>query len=306
MRLSILVVCLSCATAACAAAPGPRELVHPFPPTGPVEVAGAVQANRVMRAIQRYATPTFTDLLAMHVANTLQDADDAPAVVTRKHRQVGNVALSYVSAAAPDGRTLLFAPAAGAGRTVLRPVAIVATMPYVVVTTGDVPWKTLGELVRDAGPRDSRLLFASPGGLSAGHAALRSLRARMRIPVEPVSYNGGNAALQAVAQKQVVASLVPLPTVLPYLPAGRVKAIAIADTRRHPAISDIRTSAESGFDGFEAAGAFAVFAPSATPPGVVRDLDRKLARIGAGDARDLFEAFGLRLEHRSGFPSARE
>src|SRR5688500_12996127 len=232
----VAILCLTWPALAPAAAPKPRELVHPFPPTGPVEVAGAVQANRVMRAVQRYAHPAFSDALALHVAHTLQDADDAPPVVTRKHRQAGNVALSYVSAAAADGRTLLFAPAAGAVGGLVTPIAVVATMPYVVVTTSDVPWKTLGELIRDAVPRESRLFFGSPGGLSAGHAAIAKLRSHARIPVEAVSYNGGNAALQAIAQKQVSAALVPLPTVLPYLPAGRVTAIAITDRRRHPAI----------------------------------------------------------------------
>ena len=298
IRVLALVLCLVWSAAAFSAAPKPRELVHPFPATGPVEVAGALRGNRVMRAMQRYSSSAFTDHLALHIAHTLQDAAEAPPVVTRKHRQVGNVALTYVSAAAPDGRTLLFAPAAGAVRRVLTPIAIVATMPYVVVTTSDVPWKTLPELVRDAAPRESRLLFASPGGGSAGHAAVAFLRARLRVPVEAVTYNGGNAALQAVATKQVNASLVPLPTALPYLPAGRVRAIAIADTRRHPAIPDVRTSAEAGFEGFEATGAFAVFAPPATPSEIVRGLDTQLGRIDTRDALELFGMLGLRLGHQ--------
>jgi len=297
MRFAVLMLCVACGTDALAALQ-PRELVHPFPPTGPIEVAGAVQANRVMRAIQRYSTSVFTDTLARHVANTLQDEADAPPVVTRKHRQVGNAALSYVSAAAPDGRTLLFAPAAGAVRDALTPIAVVATMPYVVVTTSDVPWRTLGEVFRDAVPRENRLLFASPGGMSAGHAALAMLRSRQRVPVEAVTYNGGNAALQAVATQQVVASFVPLPTVLPYLPAGRVRAIAIADVRRHDAIPDVRTSAEAGYAGFLAVGSFAVFAPKATPQETVRGIDARLQRIGTRDAFELFGMLGLRLGHQ--------
>ena len=298
MRFFVLLLCLVWPAAALPAAPTPRELVHPFPPTGPHEVAGAVRGNRVMRAMQRYSTSAFTDLLALHVAHTLQDAADAPAVVTRKHRQLGNVALSYVSAAAPDGRTVLFAPVAGAARDALTPVAMVATMPYVVVTTADVPWKTLGEVFRDAVPRESRLLFASPGGTSAGHAALSMLRSRQRVPVEAVTYNGGNAALQAVATQQVVASFVPLPTVLPYLPAGRVRAIAIADVRRHEAIPEVRTSAEAGYAGFIATGSFGVFAPKATPRETVRELDAKLVNVATRDAAELFSALGLRLGHQ--------
>jgi hypothetical protein len=65
------------------AAASSRELVHPFPPAGPTEVAGATRANRVLRAVQTYSAPSFTDTLAAHVAHTLRGASDERVTVRR-------------------------------------------------------------------------------------------------------------------------------------------------------------------------------------------------------------------------------
>src|SRR5438552_2798267 len=106
----IAALLLACGqTAAAARAPEPIQLVHPFPPTGPVEIAGTVAANKVLRTVQNYSAPAFTDILAIHVAQTLQGETDPPSVVTRKSRQGGHDAALFVSSAAADGRTLLLA-----------------------------------------------------------------------------------------------------------------------------------------------------------------------------------------------------
>jgi tripartite-type tricarboxylate transporter receptor subunit TctC len=140
----IAALLLACGqTAAATRIPEPVELVHPFPPTGPVEIAGTVAANKVLRTVQRYSAPAFSDILAMHVAQTLQGESDPPSLVTRKPRQGGHDAAVYVSSAAADGRTLLLAseiPAAKAGSRAdraLRPVALVASMPFVLIASSE-------------------------------------------------------------------------------------------------------------------------------------------------------------------------
>jgi tripartite-type tricarboxylate transporter receptor subunit TctC len=100
------------------------------------------------------------------------------------------------------------------------------------------------------------LLIGSAGEKSAAHVAIELLRLRHGLPIEPIAYNGGNAALQAVATKQVSTALVPLPAVLSYLGAGRIKALAIAEPRRHPGIPTVQTTAEGGVRDFEATGWF--------------------------------------------------
>src|SRR6185503_18303094 len=129
----------------------------------------------------------------------------------------------------------------------------------------------LGDLIRTARAAPTRSFIASAGEQSPAHAAIALFR-RQGLPIEPLGYNGGYAALQAAATKHVSAALVPLPAALPYLPGGKIKALAIAEARRHPMIPAVPTSAESGFPALDATTSFYVFVPAATPARVVREL----------------------------------
>lgn len=310
--LAIAMLSLACAgEAASGDALRPRELVHPYPPTGPVEIAGTVQASKMLRAMQRYTVPAFTDVLAEYVAQTLQGESDDRVSVTRKSRRDGNEAIAAVSSAAPDGRTLLLAnpipiPESRAARatstvtTGLRPVALVASMPYVLIARTDATAQNLSDVIRDARAAPGRLLIGSAGERTASHIAIEILHSQFDIPIRPVAYNGGTAALQSLVTKQVSAALVPLPAVLPYLAGGRIKALAIAEARRHPGIPDVQTTTEAGARGFEASGWFGVFAPARTPTARVQELSALLERgTEPEEPRRFFSDLGLRLEHRS-------
>jgi tripartite-type tricarboxylate transporter receptor subunit TctC len=288
------------------AAPGrassPRELVHAFPPTGPVEVAGVPVASKALRTMQQHAVPAFTDVLAQHVAHTLQGASSEPVVVTRKSRHGGNEAAAAVAAAAADGRTLLLASAAAsAGLTTptlshLKRVALVASMPFVLIARHEFSEANVLALMRS---RDGRVLVGTGGDKSVAHLAIERLRARSGSAIEPVPYNGGVAALHAVATRQLSIAVVPLPAVLPYLGSGHVRIVAIAEMRRHPAIPNAPTNAEAGLADLEAIGGFAVFARSGTPPSIIDSLNAVLARgLRSGQTQEVFADFGLRLEHR--------
>lgn len=305
-RLLIAVFCL---TAGSAAASSPanvsRELVHPYPPTGPIEIAGTAPAGKVLRTLQRYSVPAFTDVLAAHVGHTLQGPSDAPVAVTRKSRQGGNEAFVAVSSAAADGRTLLLAsrvpsPATAVAAGGLRPVALVASMPFVIVAGGVPKPATLGELIDQTRRASKNHFVASAGERSTAHVGIELLRTRYGLRLEPVAYNGANAAIQAILTRQIETALVPLPAALPYLSGGGLRALAVTDAQRHPRIAHVQTAGEAGLAGFETAGWFGVFAPAATSQTVVRDLNALLARgPEAGDTRQAFFDLGLRLEHRA-------
>jgi tripartite-type tricarboxylate transporter receptor subunit TctC len=320
MRLILIAVFAvsSAHVAVTRAASGPRELVYAFPPAGPAEVVGTAPSDKVLRTMQRYAAPAFTDVLAMHVAHALQGPDDQPLTLARKPRQAGREALAKLSAAPPDGRTLLLAsgaaaPAAGTlrdgapGSAELRPIAVVASMPYVLIAMTTSRYATAGNLVDDAGAASSRALIGSPGERSAGHVAIQRLRFLHGRAIEPVAYNGGVNAAHAVVTRQVGAALVPLPAALPNLVPGRLKALAIADARRHPGIPLVPTNEEAGIPALDATGWFTVFAAAATPPWVIRDLQARLSRAAHPvDARQAFYDLGLRLEPSAAAPDQRE
>ena len=301
-RLLIVLLCSACAQSALAdSAVRPRELVHPFPATGPIEIAGTTAADKVLRTMQRYANVPFTDLLASHVAHTLRGASDPPVTVVRRPQQRGNHAAASVAAALPDGRTLLLGNAAPdrGGGSGLRAVALVAAMPFVLIATADSKYAGLDDWLRETRAVNERLFVASPGERSAAHVGLEALRSLHAVPLQALAYNGGHAALQAVATKQVNAGLVPLPAVLPYLRGGRLKALALTEQRRHPSIPQVQTSAEAGVPDFESVSWFGLFAPAATPQSAVREINVLLARRPSEQAHETFFDLGLRLEHRA-------
>ncbi|HYH41545.1 MAG TPA: tripartite tricarboxylate transporter substrate-binding protein [Burkholderiales bacterium] len=302
MRHGLLAaLCLILSPAFASTPAGPRALVHAYPPTGPAEVAGVALASKVLRTMQQHAVPAFTDVLALHVAYTLQGESSQVVAVTRKTRQSGAEAAAAVASAAADGRTLLLAgtdaePTGRSPTLQLRPVALVASMPFVLVAHSESSSGEILDLIR--GTR-GRLLVGSAGEKTVSHAAIERLRARRGSTIEAVPYNGGIAALHAVATRQVSAALVPLPAVLPYLAAGHVRLLAIAEPRRHPRIPQVPTSAEVGLPELDAVSAFGVFAPVATPLPVVRELEAALARgERSAETREVFLDFGLRLEYR--------
>ena len=298
---SLLVLAALLQSCAHAAAPPPRELVHPFPPGGLTEVIGATRASRTLRAMQRYASPAFTDLLAAHVANTLQGSTSERVAVTRRHRRGGNEASASVASAPADGRALLLtaipitpvrAQASAAAR--LDTVAFVARMPYAWVSHDS---RDLAELLR-GGTR--RLLTAHPGERTVAYWPLGRLRDDPAIALEPVAYNGGVAALNALAGGQVAAALVPLPAALPYTGSGRLRLLAIADAKRHETLPHVPTTAEAGLDRAEAVLGFEVLAPSGTHASLLRPIGAALSRVAeAEDTRTLLLGYGLRLEYRS-------
>jgi len=295
---NVLIAVLYFACQQAAAAGDGRELVHAYPPTGPIEVAGTSASSRVMRTMQRYAMPAFTDILALHVAQTLQGESHDAVLVTRRPRQSGHDAAAYVSNAPADGRTLLLASSPPVTGQLLRPVALVASMPYVFVTTSDSGQKNFAAVIRQT-KLSARLLIGTPGEKSPAHVSLELLRARSASSIEPVAYNGGIAALQAVATKQVMTALIPLPAALPYLGGNRLTVLAIADARRHVRVPQAQTSAEAGWADFQASGWFGLFAPSATPQSAIRNINAALSKSPQSEAAQVFEDFGLRLEHRT-------
>jgi tripartite-type tricarboxylate transporter receptor subunit TctC len=257
----------------------------------------------MLLAMQRYTMPAFTDLLASHTAQALQGESDEPFAVVRKPRQGGKEASTFVGGAAADGRTLLLAssPAADSRARGLAPIATVATMPYVLIAGGDRSPAKLGELIDGTRSSGSRLLVGSAGERTAGHVAIDLLRSRAGLRLEPVAYNGGNAALNALVTKQVNVAIVPLPAVLPYIGGGRLSALVIAQSHRHARIPDVQTSDEAGLGELKAASSFAVFAPAAIRQATIRELRTNLARALEADAmRELFSDWGLESNAQRG------
>ena len=287
---AFILICLSAVSAA-AYPERPVVLILPFPGTGSTDIAGIPRISKLARIMQNVSAPSLTDNMVQDIQQSLAAALGQPVNVLRRVRGKTNLGARYVAQSAPDGYTLLFADAPTITvfpvlnpkppvdvATELVPVGMFARMPIALIAATDHPPETVREIVDRARRLPGSINYGSAGEGSTSHLTGELLAAMTGAPIVHVNYNGSLPALNAVLTGQVELAFVPLPAVLPYLPGGKVRIVAMASSMRHPAVAGIATIAESGVAGFDASGWFGLFAPARTPSAVISLLNYDLNR----------------------------
>jgi tripartite-type tricarboxylate transporter receptor subunit TctC len=272
----------------------PVVLILPFPGTGSTDIAGIPRISKLARIMQNVSAPSLTDNMVQDIQQSLAAALGQPVNVLRRVRGKTNLGARYVAQSAPDGYTLLFAdaptitvfpvlnPKPPVDTAIeLVPVGMFARMPIALIAATDHAPETVREIVDRARRLPGSINYGSAGEGSTSHLTGELLAAMTGAPIVHVNYNGSLPALNAVLTGQVELAFVPLPAVLPYLPGGKIRIVAMASSMRHPAVAGIATIAESGVAGFDASGWFGLFAPARTPSAIISllnyDLNRALA-----------------------------
>lgn len=301
MRIRLAAVCcgiLFCIDGA-RAADEPLTLINPYPVTGAPDIAGTSIMSKALRAMQTYATPSTTDALVQQLRRMLVAGLEVDVQVVRNPRGGGEAAaLSMALNAEP---ALLFA---GSGLTAnsalaaigeLRPLALVAQVPQVLVSfrNGDVPG--VAELLQQAHHRP--LQIGTAGERSAGQSLVGQLRQYRLQGLSPVAYNGGNGALRGVLARQVSLALVPLPAALPYASNRKLHIQTLAAASRHALLPTVPTFAEAGFPGATASGWHGVFVSPLLPVATITRWQSVLAAaLRREDARQSWAALGYIAE----------
>ncbi len=258
------------------------KLVIPFPPGGPLDLAG--------RAI----------------GQKLQDAWGQPVVIENRPGAGGNIGADAVAKAAPDGYTLvmgalsthavnphLFAKMPYDALKDFAPVTLVAVTPNVLVLNPAVPAANVRELVALAKASPGKLSFASGSNGSAGHLAGELFKTLAGIDIVHVPYKGGAPAMQDLLGGQVQFMFDNLANSTAQLKAGKLKAFAVTTAKRSVFAPELPTMAEAGVPGFDISTWYGILAPAGTPPDIVKKLNAEIVRILASeDMRDKLKAQG--------------
>jgi tripartite-type tricarboxylate transporter receptor subunit TctC len=245
----------------------PIRIVVPFPPGG------------------------ATDVAARLIATRMSEKWGQAVVIDNRAGAGGNVGSDIVAKSAPDGYTLVMGVTGShAINTSLYskmpydPVADfiaisqVAVVPNVIVVHPSVPASTLAELVALARREPGKLNYASLGNGTAAHLGMEMLKSAAGIDITHVPYKGSAPAVSDLLAGQVQMMVDGLPSALPHIKAGKLRAIAITSLRRSPALPDLPTVAEN-YPGFYADAWSGLFAPKGTPPAVVDKLSVEVQRI---------------------------
>jgi tripartite-type tricarboxylate transporter receptor subunit TctC len=147
------------------------------------------------------------------------------------------------------------------------------------VANPKVPANNVKELLALAKSKPGELSFASSGNGSSIHLSGELFKSMAGVDMMHVPYKGSGPAVTDLVGGQVNMMFDNMPSSLPHVKAGRLKALAVTSAKRSPAMPNLPTIAESGVPGYEATAWFGLLAPAGTPPAVVKKLNTELVKV---------------------------
>lgn len=245
----------------------PVRVIVPFPPG-----AGADITTRLF-------APRLSEVLGQAV------------VVENRAGAAGNIGAEVVARAAPDGYTLLTAPASIAISQTLykklpfdllrdfQAVSMLASVPFVLVVHPSLPVTSVKDLIALAKARPGQINYASTGNGSSPHLTAEMLKMQARIDAVHVPYKGTPLAVTDLLTGQVSFMFANALSMLPHVNSGRLRALAVTSAKRNAATPQLPTMTESGLPGFESGTWYAVLAPAGTPREVVARLSAEIGKL---------------------------
>jgi tripartite-type tricarboxylate transporter receptor subunit TctC len=231
-----------------------------------------------------------TDLSARLIAEYAGRELGQQIIVENRAGAGGSVGMEFVAKAKPDGYTLGMATMSthGANSAVyagklkydpikdFSPITNVATTPSVFAVNPKVMANNMQQFIALAQADPNKFSYATPGTGSLGHANVEYFSMLAKIRLLHVPYKGAGAAMNDALAGQVDAITDNLPSALPHIKAGRLRALVVLSEKRSPALPDVPTYAELGFPQMGGGGWFGIVAPAGTSPSVVAKLNKAI------------------------------
>ncbi|MGZ8153706.1 MAG: Bug family tripartite tricarboxylate transporter substrate binding protein [Burkholderiales bacterium] len=289
MRIRLIAAVSACLAAGAVANAGeqsypvkPVRMVIPFPPGGTTDILGRIASQKLSEALGQQVVPD------------------------NRSGASGNIGTEQVAKAPPDGYTLLTAPGstltihpslyAKLGFDPLRdfaPVTILAGVPNLLVVHPSLPVRNVKELIALAKSKPDQLNYASTGAGQSTHLSMELFKNMAGVKIVHVPYKGSAPAVTDLLGGHVPMMFDNMPSALPHVKAGKLRALGVSTSKRSPTAPDVPTVAESGLPDFDVTVWFAVLAPAATPRDIVTRLNRVLVKALQGaDVREKLASQG--------------
>jgi tripartite-type tricarboxylate transporter receptor subunit TctC len=239
---------------------------------------------------------TFTsggapDILARLIGDKLNAAWGQPVIVDNKPGAGGNIGADFVAKSPPDGYNLVLGTVGthSINGSLYRnmpydmdkdftPVTLLASTPNMLVINNDVAAKNLREFIA-LGKKEGKMTFASSGAGTSIHVSGELFKTMTGIDMTHIPYKGRASAIPDLLGGRVTMMFDNMPSSLPLVREGKLRALGVTSAKRSQAAPDIPTLAESGLPGFEAVSWFALFAPANTPRPIVDKLQGEVSKI---------------------------
>ncbi len=253
-----------------------------------------------------------TDALSRLLSTKLADLAQWQVVVDNRPGAGGNLGLDLAAKAPPDGYTMAMGESSNLSINPylyksmpfdpakdVAPVALVGTVPLVLVVAADRPWTSLASLV--AAAKQKQLTLASSGNGTVGHLVGETWKRAAGLDLLHVPYRGAGPVMTDLLGGQVDLHFASLPAALALVKGGKLRALAVTSTQRLASLPDVPTLIESGYPDFDYHVFYGVVVPAGTPADIVTRLNAEIDRaLATPDMRAALAQRGVDV--RAGTP----
>jgi tripartite-type tricarboxylate transporter receptor subunit TctC len=248
--------------------------------------------SRPVTIVVPYAAGGGLDLVARLLAQKLSEHTGQSFIVENRLGAGGVIAANSVAKATPDGYTILAGSSTQLAiqvtlhkalpyhpATDFVPIALVASVPFVLIVHPSLPAQTAGDLIKLAKERPGQLSFGSSGVGGPPHLYMELLQTMTETRMIHVPYKGTSQAIIDVVAGRVPILMSDVAPAAPLIKAGTVRALGVSSTARVAILPDVPPIAENGVPGFDAVAWLMLVAPAAVPPAVVDRLHADLKTV---------------------------
>ena len=261
--------------------------------------------SKPLKIVVGYPPGGSGDFLTRLAADELQKALGQPVIVENKPGAGSNIANEFVARAPNDGYTILNAGHMEINRAMYKslsydpdkdfaPVTLVATGPTIVCVNNDLPVHNLKELIAYAKANPGKLFHASAGFGSAPHLAAVLFESVAGIKFTHVQFKGGGPATQSLLAGDTQVNFATAPTVMGFIRAGRVRALAVSSRDGSPSIPGIPGAEKAGLPGYDFTFWFGLFVPAGTPEAAIKRIHAAMVKgLAKPEVRDKIALQGM-------------
>lgn len=258
----------------------------------PLSVLAQGYPNKPIRIIVPATAGGLTDIVGRAMAPRLSEVLGQPVIIDNKAGANGIIGMEALAKAAPDGYTLgvgysatlsinpgLYSKLPYDAARDYAPITAAVSLPLVLIAHPSVPASNLGELIALGKRHPGKYAYGSAGIGATGHLSMELFKTLTGVDFTHVPYKGNAPAYTDLLAGQMQLMFGDVPSALPYVKAGRVRAFAITSQQRNPQLPDVPTVREAGLSGFESTIVFGFIAPSGVPQDIVQRLNGEMVKI---------------------------
>jgi tripartite-type tricarboxylate transporter receptor subunit TctC len=264
--------------------------------------------SKPIRWIVNFPPAGAADILSRTLAEWFGTKLGQPIVVENKPGAGGLVGADIVAKAKGDTHIVMMSSAAshGIGPVLYKDVPydaladfthiqLVGTFPTVLAVSGTSPIKSVKELLDQARAEPGKVTYGSGGNGTMNHLTGQLLAQKTGVTLTHIPYRGSAPAMNDLMGGQIVALMESLPTAIGYFNSGRMRALAVSEDERSPALPDVPTFREAGFAGVVTTNWFGFSAPAGIPPEIAKRWETELqTALRSDDVKAKFDKIGVR------------